>query len=266
MKFIRASKISIFRKAALALWNSGGDPTVYGLLEVDVTDLDLSSSPTPLVIKAMAEVMGTHKELNSILRWGRLYYRQSIDISVLVNIVEEDRNDLSFATLENVDQMSLSEVHKILYKSSHLIRKKQDPKLGFALNLIHRLPWFMTRIFLNLFSFLTHDMNMNLSALRLPRTPFGPVMITNIGSLGIQKALVPLVPMAKTVLMMSVGEITKEARVINDQIEIRKIIHLGITFDHRFFDGSHAAKMIRHFQESFKRLAVEASGLKRSQD
>ncbi len=187
MPFIRAKKMSTFRKVALSLWNSGGDPSVYGFLEVDVTDKDLTS-PMPLV------------------------------------------------------------------KNARLIRKREDPHLGFAFNLIGSLPWFMTKLFLNFYSFLTHDLNINFKKIRLPHIPLGSIIITNVGSLGIKKALVPLVPFSRSAMLLSVGEITKEARVVNDTIQIRKIMHLGVTFDHRFFDGSQAAAMIRDFEFHFHQL------------
>lgn len=254
MAFIKAQKISVFRKVALSLWGSGGDPSVYGFLEIDVTDSKAVGSPMPQVIKAVSELMRKHKELNSILRFGRLYYRKNINVSVMINIPDQDRHDLSIATIENVDRLTVEEIEQRLRRSSHLIRKRQDPHLGFALKMVHHLPLFMTKVFLKAYSVLAHDLNLNLRLLRLPRTPFGSVIVTNIGSLGIKKALVPLVPFSRAALLLSVGEVTKEARVINDQIEIRKIMHVGVTFDHRFFDGSHAAVMIRDFERHLKSL------------
>lgn len=254
MTYIKAQKISLFRKVALSLWGSGGDPSVYGFLELDVTEKKLTSSPLPIIIKALAEIMKTHKELNSILRFGRLYYRKNINISVMVNIPEKGKHDLSLSTLENVDQMNLQDISKALYRDTDLIRQRKDPRLGFVLKLIHKLPWFITKFFLNLYSFLTHDLAVNLNWLKLPNAPFGSVIVTNIGSLGIKKALVPLVPLSRSAVLISVGEITKEARVINDKIEIREIIHLGVTFDHRFFDGSHAASMIHDFEKHFQEI------------
>lgn len=251
MSYIKADKISLFRKVALSLWHSGGDPSVYGFLELDVTDKKLDSSPLPLIIKALSKVMQDHKELNSIMRFGRLFYRKNINISVMVNIPEKNKHDLSLATLENVDQMSIQDIEKVLYHNTDLIRKRKDPRLGFVLKLIYKLPWFVTKFFLNLYSFLTHDLSVDLSWLKLPNAPFGSVIVTNIGSLGIKKALVPLVPLSRSAVLISVGEITKEAKVIDDKIVIRKIIHLGVTFDHRFFDGSHAARMIHDFEKYF---------------
>ncbi len=251
MSFIKANKVSIFRKVALSTWNSGGDPSVYGFLEIDITNSTSKSSPLPSVIKALASIMVKHKELNSVLKFGKLHYRKNVNISVIVNIPESGRQDLSFATLNDVDKMTIQDIEGALYKKSSLIREKKDPHLGFALKLIHILPAWMTKYFVWLFSFLTHDLNLNLEAFRLPRNPFGSVMVSNVGSLGIKNALVPLVPFTRSVLMMSVGQITREPRVVEDRIEIRQIMHLGITFDHRFFDGSHAARMIRDFEEYF---------------
>lgn len=248
MAFIKAHKMSIFRKVALSLWGPGGDPSVYGFLEVDVTEVDIQGSPMTVVIKALAETMRTHKELNSLLRMGRLYYRKHVNISVMVNITDHDRNDLSFATLEDVDKMSLEQIEKSLSKDYQLIRKRKDPRLGFAWRMLNFMPWFMIRLFLRSYSFITHDLNISLNFIKLPKTPFGAVIVTNVGSLGIKKALVPLVPITRAAMLVSIGEISKEARVINDKIEIRNIMHLGCTFDHRFFDGSHAAKMIRDFE------------------
>lgn len=252
MAFTKAQKISIFRKVALSLWGPGGDPSVYAFWEVDVTDRNSTSSPMPMVIKAVAETMKKHKELNSILRFGRLYYRKHINISVMVNIPEQGRHDLSIATLEDVDQMTEEDIHNQLHRSSQFIRQRKDPHLGFALKLVYHLPWFMTKIFLKLYSLLAHDFNLNMDFLSLPRNPFGSVIVTNIGSLGIKKALVPLVPFSRAALLLSVGEITKEPRVVDDKIEIRKIMHIGVTFDHRFFDGSHAAEMIRDFEKELQ--------------
>lgn len=250
MTSIKAKRISVFRKLALSLWNSGGDPSVYSFLEIDVTDVYRLSSPMPFVVKAVADLMGKHKELNSILRFGHLYYRQNINVSVMVHIPGAERHDLSIATIENVDCMGVSEIEQQLRGSSQLIRERRDPHLGFALSLIHRFPLLITKFLLKAYSILTHDLNLNLSRFRLPKGPFGSVIVTNIGSLGLKKALVPLVPFSRAPLLLSVGKITKEPRVVDDRIEVRQILHVGVTFDHRFFDGSHAAAMVKDFEES----------------
>jgi pyruvate dehydrogenase E2 component (dihydrolipoamide acetyltransferase) len=256
MKLQRAKNTSIFRKVAMATWKTAADPSVYGFIEFDVTHVGNLSSPMPAIIKAIAQTMKDHPELNSIIRFGRIYYRQQVNISVLVNIVEGRSKDLSFATLENVDQMSMEEIAENVAGSADLIRQRKDPKLGVALKLVKYVPVLLVRALLNTYSFFVHDVNMNLDWLKLPSNPFGSMIITNVGSLGINKALVPLVPFTRASVLISIGKIVQEPRVVNDQIVIRKIMHLGVTFDHRFFDGSHAATMIKDFERHF----IELSG------
>ncbi len=255
MGFESVKKVSIFRKVAMSTWNSGGDPSVYGFLEIDLTGLTIPASPLPILVSALAQVMKRHKELNSVLRFGKLYYRKNINISVIVNIPNGEKCDLSFATIENADELSCDQISELLSKKTSGIRKKEDPHLGTALKIINWFPVFMTKFLLRAFTLLTHDLNWNLSALRLPRNPFGSVMISNVGSLGIKNALVPLVPFSRSVLMISIGQISDEARVVEGEIKIRKILHLGMTFDHRFFDGSHAARMISDLEAEFKKGA-----------
>lgn len=252
MNLIKVNDISVFRKVALSLWGGGGDPSVYGFLEIDVTHLKLTSSPTSLVIKGLSGIMKKHKELNFMMRWGRLYRRKSINISVMVNISEEGRHDLSFATLRNVDQMSLIQIEDQLSHNAKQIRRREDPHLGYVLKLIHKMPHFLTKTFLRSFIFLAHELNVCVPFTRLPKDPFGSVIVTNVGSLGIKKALVPLVPLTRAALLVSIGKICKEPIVIDDKIEIREIMHLGVTFDHRLFDGSQAAVMIRDFEDFLK--------------
>lgn len=253
MIFSKKHPHSLFRKIALNIWNKGGDPSVYGTLEVDITEshVSLDSSPLPMVIKSISQVMRNHKELNSLVRFGKIYYRDKINISVLVNTFDKGQPHLSYALVENAHQLSVDEIKKQIDHSADLIHQGQDKRLQPTFNLIRYLPQFLTKFFLNLYSYAVHDLNLNLKFLRLPYDPFGSIIVSNVGSLGIQNAFLPLVPFTRATMMMAVGAIADQVKVINGEMKIRRILPIGITFDHRFFDGSHAAKMIRDFEKGF---------------
>lgn len=252
MSFTKALNKTIFRKVALSVWKSAADPSVYGFVELDLTDSLIQGTPLPYIIKSLSIVMLKYPDLNSILRWGSIYHRRNVNISVLVDIPNIKKNDLSLSTLENVDQMSLENIHEKLHSSVKLIRRKEDPQLGYMLKLIEVLPLFLIKSLLNIYSFLVYELKTNLNLKNIPKNPFGSVIITNVGTLGITKALVPLVPLTRSVMLISVGKAIDEVKVINGNIEIRKIIHLGVTYDHRFFDGAHAALMLNEFQKQFE--------------
>lgn len=239
---------ALFRKASFSIWGRGGDPSVYGFLDWDVTDIPRNMR-TSLVIKALGEVIKAHPDLNSMIRWGRLVPRESVDVTVMVNIPGV-RNDLSFSTLRDVHLKSSEEILRSLKSGSGIVRRRQDKYLSFALKLLNWFPSWVGRIFLALYGFLAFDLGLDLRFLSLPYRPFGPVILSNIGSLGLKEGLIPLVPMTRSCMMVSMGSAHKAPRVYRDELAIREIVRLGVTFDHRYFDGSHAALMLKDFQDA----------------
>jgi pyruvate/2-oxoglutarate dehydrogenase complex dihydrolipoamide acyltransferase (E2) component len=68
-------------------------------------------------------------------------------------------------------------------------------------------------------------------------------MITNVGSLGLEEAYVPLVPYSRVPLVLALGAI-REAPVVRDgAVAIERTMKLCATLDHRVLDGAHAAAM-----------------------
>lgn len=248
------TKISLFRKLAASLWHEQGDPSVYGFVELDVTDL--KHGPSKLlsaVVKALGETMQLNPELKSMIKWGRATSRQDHCISVMVNIPDL-KKDLSVLNIQDSDQLSLNDIADQIEFKAGLVRKRQDPHLGPILSLIAVLPKFLIKFFLKLYTFFIYEAKLPVKSRYIPLRPFGSIIISNVGSLGIKKALLPLVPLARPALMVSLGKVCEEVKVYQGQIAVRQIAHLGVTFDHRLFDGSHAAKMLNDFEKSFYSL------------
>jgi pyruvate dehydrogenase E2 component (dihydrolipoamide acetyltransferase) len=76
-------------------------------------------------------------------------------------------------------------------------------------------------------------------------------MVTNIGSLGLEEAYVPLVPYSRVPLLLAVGAIQTEAVVEGDAIVAGQILRVFATFDHRVLDGMHASKMSKTLKRLF---------------
>jgi pyruvate/2-oxoglutarate dehydrogenase complex dihydrolipoamide acyltransferase (E2) component len=76
-------------------------------------------------------------------------------------------------------------------------------------------------------------------------------MITNIGSLGLEEAYVPLVPYSRVPLLIALGQVKEEPVVEDGQIVPGKIVRAFATFDHRVLDGMHAAKMSKTLKRIF---------------
>jgi 2-oxoisovalerate dehydrogenase E2 component (dihydrolipoyl transacylase) len=70
----------------------------------------------------------------------------------------------------------------------------------------------------------------------------GTVTMTNVGALGIEQG-VPLLNPGEAVIM-SVGALMKRPWVVSDEMQIRTVVQIALTFDHRILDGSEAAALL----------------------
>jgi len=156
-----------------------------------------------------------------------------------------DKVDLSGATLYEVDQMTLSEIVDEFERKVDLVRQRKDPALEKTRNTFQAVPNMLLNRFLKALTFVSNDLNIDLSWAGVPRDPFGSVMITNIGTLGLDQAFVPLVPFSGVPILLALGAV-QEAPVVEDgELAVGKVMNICATFDHRFIDGVHAAVLSR---------------------
>lgn len=244
----------------MATWNPPNDPTVYGSLELDFTNgqnfLDRVNQTaktkitvTHLVAKAVAMTLRHFPDINGLIRWRKIYLRETVDIFIQVAIPgeREEKADLSGAKVDACDTKSLDEIAVQLKEKSHAIRRRQDPQFVSTLSFLDRIPAFLLPWLIKLMGFLIHDLGFHSKRLGLPEDPFGSAMVTSMGSLGIPAAYAPLVPMSRTPLVVCVGEIRQKPWVIDGQVVARPVVDLGVTFDHRFMDGLTASLMAKYF-------------------
>ena len=76
--------------------------------------------------------------------------------------------------------------------------------------------------------------------------------MTSLGSLGVSIAFAPLIPYARVPILITVGGVQDKPVAVNGEVKVRPILPVGVTFDHRFMDGVHAAHMNRIFRQCFE--------------
>lgn len=249
-------EISAFRKIALGTWRDAYDPSVYGTIEV-VADAALDYieryrvatgrrlTISHLMAKASAAALARMPDANAILRFNRPYRRKSIGVFFQVAMADDgdDKIDLSGATLYDVDQKDLATLVDEFEEKVHKVRTRADPALEKTRNAFRPIPFLLMNMLLRVITTLSHTFNLDLRWAGIPNDPFGSMMITNIGSLGLETAYVPLVPYARVPLLLALGEVTKRAVVEEDAVVVRQVLRIHATFDHRVLDGYHAAVM-----------------------
>lgn len=71
--------------------------------------------------------------------------------------------------------------------------------------------------------------------------------VSNVGAVGAAWGGSAIIP-NNTAAMLSVGRALDRPVVTDGSISIAKISHIAVTYDHRAFDGAHAAKFLRRLQ------------------
>ncbi|MEK6626971.1 MAG: 2-oxo acid dehydrogenase subunit E2 [Bdellovibrionota bacterium] len=258
---------SVFRKMAMGTWAVAKDPTVYGLLEIDLSKTlamldeyqkknNVKITPAHLVGKAVAYCMKRRPEINGMIRGKKIYLREHVSLFYQVNIPGEGADKvtkatLSGAVLHEAENFTLAKISAELARKAQTLREGKDLEIKRNMELFRFIPWRLTGLYLDFVSWLMYGLNLDLSFLGVPKDPFGSIMITNIGGLGLDIAFAPLVPYSRVPVLLAVGAITNRPWVVDNQIVIRPILPIGATFDHRLIDGIHAAQMAHDFKKCF---------------
>lgn len=248
--------LSSFRKIAIGTWRTAKDPSVYGTIELRVEKalayIDAFRRATGkrltithMIARATAEALKTAPDANAVLRWNKIYLRKRIGVFFQVAMTDQgpDKVDLSGATLYDVEQKSLAQIIDEFQAKVDLVRARKDPALEQTRGAFKNVPFILLNRVLDALGFLTVTLNMDLTRFGVPKDPFGSVMITNIGSLGLETAYVPLVPYSGVPILLATGAVKDVPVVEGDRVVPGKVMKVHATFDHRFIDGVHASVM-----------------------
>ena len=251
---------SPWRKISLGTWRITGDSSVYGMMEINVDpalkhlekitkEENVKLTLTHYVARALALTFREHPQINSIVRWGKLYRRRDVDIFLHV-AMDTAGEDLSGIVIKELDKKSLKVVAQEMNSRVKDLKVHGDPAFNNIKKTIRFIPSFVLRYALDLIGFVLYSLNLWSPALNVNRDPFGSAMVTNIGSLGADFAFTPIPYYSRVPFILSIGAV-KDGPWVNPEtrsIEVAKLCKLGVTFDHRIIDGVHAANMSKTFK------------------
>lgn len=254
--------VSSFRRIAIGTWETAYDPSVYGTMEVRMDKAmeylaafrkatGKRATVSHLVAKAMGAALARMPDANAILRFSKIYLRKRVGVFFQVAMDDEGEGkiDLSGATLYDVDKKSLAEIIDEFEQKVQKVKKREDPALEGTRSGLKKIPFALMNPTLKLLSFLNYTLNLDLSKFGVPKDAFGSVMITNIGSIGLDQAFVPLVPYSRVPILIALGAVRDVPVVEDGKIVPGKVMKVNATFDHRFIDGLHAAVMSKVLRE-----------------
>lgn len=260
-RFVQPGKVSTFRKLAAISWAPPSDPTIYGATEVVADKLvayvaDLQErtgqrvSVTHAVARAFAVVLGAHPDLNATIRRGRIWLRKDVDVFLQVAVPPKVKGDLqgadlSGAVIRRADTKSTAAIAAELREIAAKIRAHKDPMLATTKRNFSIFPPFIMRLLIRLVTWLGHDWGLNLSFVGMPPDPFGSILVTSVGMMGIRHAWAPLFPAAKGIGVVLVGQVYDGPVVRDGEVVPARLLPISIALDHRVVDGFQASVLAR---------------------
>ena len=68
-------------------------------------------------------------------------------------------------------------------------------------------------------------------------------MVSSVAMFGVQNAYGPLSPLYRIPMLALVSEVSRQAVVVDGEVVARPMLTVTATLDHRYLDGSHAARL-----------------------
>lgn len=202
---------------------------------------------THLIGRGLAHALAANPDFNVRFSRGRLIPRAQVDVFFIATT--GGGSELSGIKIEHADRKSAIELAREVAERTGNLRAGDDPTFGRTKGLLNHLPEWVLRRLLRLLAYLTIDRDLDLTRLGLPRQAFGSAMVTSVGMFGIRKAYAPLSPYYRVPLLVLVGEATPRPVAVAGRVEVRPIVTLSVTLDHRYLDAFQAAKLSEHLLE-----------------
>ena len=251
-----------WRVTAAAIYTTPTDSRVYGTLDIDVTDakrfLDekrragVKITMTHLATTVLARAVAFDvPEMNCFIRRGRVVGRERIDVTVPVAIGDGD--GVSAIVVQDAHARSVTSIAEEVRTRAVENRAGSESKASQNKYLLNRIPWPLRRPVFRLLKWITVDMGFTIKALGLSADSFGSFVVSDIGSFGLNTGMTSLMPAAKVPAVIVIGKIEDKPVVRNGQIEIRTMLPLTGTFDHRIVDGLQIGKLARGIKRNFRK-------------
>lgn len=249
-----------WRKVASTIYRKPLDSKLFGTVEVDITELEKFINEKR---KAGIKITLTHvitlifgrgiryevPELNTYVKRGKIVQHETVDAMVSVLMAN---GDMGSVKVENTDKITLEEIAKVLNNRIVDSRQGIENNTMKKKNMVAKIPWPFRSIFFCIYKKLTIDWGITIPFTGLKAVNFGSYVVSNIGSLGLDQGFGALMPSANMAFALILGGNEKKPVVVNNKIEIRRILNLSITIDHRVADGSHGGKLFRYVKYLIK--------------
>lgn len=235
-----------WRRTASAIYRAPVEGKIWGTYEADVSKTlefmerkkneGVSLTLTQMVVAAVAKAYRYDvPELNCYVRRGRILHRGPVGVFVSVEI--SGSKEMTGFVIEDAGEKSIYDINSIMQAKVDKYRQRIESGAVTNKNLLAVIPWPFRRMFFLLLKFITVTLGLKISPLKLDPGSFGSVLISNIGTHGLQYGMAAILPVSNLPVVVLMGRVEKKPVARDDKVVIRDILPLSCTLDHRVCDG-----------------------------
>ena len=252
------------------------DSQVYYSQDISLSVLDdyinkkeaegIKLSYMAIIYAALVRIIAEKPCLNRFVVNGRVYARNSIDISLAIKKemsenIEETTIKLHFKGSENIFEIR-DALEKAIVDNKSVSAENDTDKLAKALSII---PNWVVKLIVNFLMFLDNHELLPKSIIEV--SPFHTsAFLTNVGSLGIDAIYHHIYDFGTTSLFLAMGKKKKSFIYEDDVIKEAKSISLALVADERICDGYYYASAIKLLNKYLKKPELLEENIKPNKD
>ncbi len=249
-----------WRKVASTIYKKPTDSKIFGMVELDVTDLEnyiavkrkegIKTTLTYLITLIIGRaIRQAAPELNTYVKRGKIIQRERVDATVSVLL---QGGQMGSVKVENADQLTTAEISEFIGKKIADSRKGKENETMQSKSLLANVPWPFRNWLFKIYQTITIKWGISMPYFGLDSNSFGSYIVSNIGTVGLDTGYGSLLPSSNISFVFILGTIDKKPRVVNDEVVIRRVMWLSSTLDHRVVDGSHGGTLFRFIKKIAK--------------
>lgn len=251
---------SNWRKVASTIYKKPIDSKIYGMVELDVTELEkyvaqkrkegIKTTLTYLITLILGRgIRQEVPELNTYVKRGKVVQREQVDATVSVLLAG---GEMGSVKVENADQLTTAEISNKIGENIANSRKGNENDTMQSKSMLANFSWPFRNWLFKIYKTITINWGISLPMIGLDSNSFGLYVVSNIGTVGLDAGYGSLLPSSNISFVFVLGAIDKKPVVVNDEIVIRRTMWLCSTLDHRVVDGSHGGRLFRFIKKLAK--------------
>lgn len=259
----RLRKISPFLLLMPHIMKRRSDAQVFYSQEIPIAPLDeyiakkdaegIKISYMAIIYSSLVRILAEKPLINRFVMNGRVYARNSIDISLAIKkgmseTAEETTLKLHFNGSENIFDIK-NRLEEAIVQNKDVAAENGTDKLAKSLAFI---PSWLIKFIVNILMFLDRHDLMPKSVIEA--SPFHTsAFLTNVGSLGIDSIYHHLYDFGTTGVFLAMGKKGKSLINVDDTLAEEKTLSLRWVLDERICDGYYYANAVKLFNKYMKK-------------